>query len=333
MSKSNFTIFLISNDTGKNRKFVIPKNYLRMGGFIFGIVLLGFVAASIDYVGLLLETSENKSLKAENSHLLKQFQVVQAKVSTLETNLERIKTFTTKLKLIANVESEDRQLQLSMPANPAPNQTVEEFDQPMETRGSLDDLKKQEQVFTADNPAETGGELVEESSRDFQSLAIRVDKSIKESNLREQSVLDLWESLSEKQSLMNSIPNIRPARGWITSKFGYRVSPFTGRPSMHSGLDIAGAPGTPIFSPADGVVSFSGYDEGYGKMVIIDHGYGYSTKYGHLSNSYVNVGQRIMRWDIVASLGNTGRSTGPHLHYEVRLNGVPKNPANFILDD
>ncbi len=80
-------------------------------------------------------------------------------------------------------------------------------------------------------------------------------------------------------------------------------------------------------------MTFSGYDEGYGKMITIDHGYGYSSRYGHLAHSYVQMGKRITRWDIIASVGNTGRSTGPHLHYEVRLNGIPKNPANFVLDE
>lgn len=146
-------------------------------------------------------------------------------------------------------------------------------------------------------------------------------------------MIDLWENLSERQSLLNSTPSIRPARGWLTSKFGYRVSPYSGKPTMHNGIDIAAAPGTPVYATADGVVTYAAYDETYGKLVSIDHGYGITTRFGHNSQIYVQVGQKVNRWDVVAAVGSTGRSTGPHCHYEVRLNNVPINPLNYILDE
>jgi murein DD-endopeptidase MepM/ murein hydrolase activator NlpD len=198
----------------------------------------------------------------------------------------------------------------------------------------MEDLAAADAPFVEDAPVnEQKGELVVEGGKDYQTLAIRIEKSIRESQLREQSVLDLWESLSERQSLLNATPNIRPAKGWFTSRFGYRISPFTGRPALHTGLDIAAAPGSPVYAPGDGMVTFAGYDEGYGKMITIDHGYGLTTRYGHNAQIYVQVGQKVQRWDVIASVGNTGRSTGPHLHYEVRVNGVPRDPALYILDD
>jgi murein DD-endopeptidase MepM/ murein hydrolase activator NlpD len=204
----------------------------------------------------------------------------------------------------------------------------------MSERGDVAELEKQDQAFSEKSPvSEDNGDLAVDDRRDYASLAIRIDKSIKESQLREQSVLDLWESLSERQSLLNSTPNVRPAKGWFTSRFGYRVSPFTGRATLHAGLDIAAAPGSPVYATADGIVTFAGYDEGYGKMVTIDHGYGVSTRFGHNAQIYVQVGQKISRWDVIASVGNTGRSTGPHLHYEVRVNGIPRDPALYILDE
>jgi murein DD-endopeptidase MepM/ murein hydrolase activator NlpD len=163
-------------------------------------------------------------------------------------------------------------------------------------------------------------------------LAIRIDRAIRDSELKEQSVLSLWSALSDRQSLLAATPNVRPTRGWITSRFGYRISPFTGRPSFHAGIDIAASPGTPIVAPADGIVSFVGFDQGYGKILTIDHGYGVTTRYGHASQIFVRMGQRVSRFDVVASVGSTGRSTGPHLHYEVRVNGVPRNPMLYILD-
>ena len=99
---------------------------------------------------------------------------------------------------------------------------------------------------------------------------------------------------------------------------------------MHEGLDIAARIGTPVYATADGIVSQSQYMEGYGKLIVIDHGYGYKTYYGHNSRLLAKVGQRVKRGDMIAAVGNTGSSTGAHVHYEVRLNGVPLNPHKFI---
>jgi murein DD-endopeptidase MepM/ murein hydrolase activator NlpD len=102
---------------------------------------------------------------------------------------------------------------------------------------------------------------------------------------------------------------------------------------MHYGLDLAASPGTPVYAPADGVVTYASYDESYGKLVTIDHGYGVMTRFGHNSQIFVHVGQTVSRWDIITAVGSTGRSTGPHLHYEVRINNVPVDPSNYILDE
>lgn len=334
MSRQKYTLFIVSNDKGKTRKITVPALWAKLGSLFAVILAISISAGFVDYLGLLAQTTENKRLKAENSQLIKQFQVVEGKVAALETSLERVKTFTTKLKLITNIDSEDRDLKLAMGATASPGKPVEEFDIPMQDRASVEELvhEDQHEVFK-DQPNTFRGELAVDERRDYQSLAIRIENSVRESQLREQSVLDLWEALSERQSLLNSTPNVRPAKGWYTSRFGYRVSPFTGRSALHAGLDIAAAPGSPIHAPADGMVSFAGYDESYGKLITIDHGYGVTTRFGHNSQLYVQVGQRVSRWDVIAAVGNTGRSTGPHLHYEVRVNGVPRDPSLYILDD
>ena len=125
---------------------------------------------------------------------------------------------------------------------------------------------------------------------------------------------------------------MKPVRGWFTSKFGYRIDPFHGRPMMHNGIDIAAAHGTAVYAPADGVVSYVGFEQGYGKIISIDHGYGIVTRYGHNSKIFVQVGQKLKRRDVIAAVGTTGRSSGPHVHYEVRVHGVPVDPINYILE-
>ncbi|HIE07364.1 MAG TPA: M23 family metallopeptidase, partial [Desulfarculaceae bacterium] len=117
-----------------------------------------------------------------------------------------------------------------------------------------------------------------------------------------------------------------------SSRFGYRTSPFTGRRELHKGLDIVNRRGTPVVVTADGEVIFAGYKRGYGKMVIVDHGLDRVTKYGHLSETSVKSGDMVSRGQELGKVGSTGRSTGPHLHYEVVVNGEAVDPADYLLD-
>lgn len=334
MEKKNVTLFFVSHSTGASKKFVMSLTSLKVTSFIGGILILIFAAGLVDYFGLMIEALENKKLEAENAELRKQFQIVEGKLSALENSLERVKTFTNKLKLITNIDTEDRVTKLTMGVKPAPGQAVEEYE-PMDQRLSNEGLAQQDVSFPkVQDLNEPQGEVAEQTSeQDYSTLVIRIDKAVRETQLKEQSVIELWESLSERQSLLNATPNIKPARGWLTSRFGYRLNPFTNKMQMHAGLDIAAAPGSPVYAPADGVVIFASYDETYGKLVSIDHGYGVTTRFAHNSQIYVHVGQKVSKYDVIASVGNTGRSTGPHLHYEVRINGTPVDPVNFILDE
>lgn len=338
MEAKQITFFIVGDESKATKKLVLPTKFIKLGvlaGVISSVILLAF---ALDYFGLLLESRETKKLKLENLQLKKQFQLVETKVTALESALERVKTFSSKLKLITNVEDENRGLKLSVGVEPKPGQGVDVGKQEDFHSNTLkppaQSLTSDDGDFMEETPLnEAIGELAVESTNEYTSLAIRIDRAVRQSQLREQSVIDLWENLSERQSLLNSTPSIRPSRGWITSKFGYRVSPYTGKPAMHNGIDIAAAPGTPIFAPADGVVTYAAFDETYGKLVSIDHGYGIMTRFGHNSQIYVQVGQKVNRWDVIAAVGSTGRSTGPHCHYEVRLNNVPINPLNYILDE
>lgn len=335
MEAKQITFFIIGEENKATKKLVFSSKWLRLSvvsGFVLTIVILAFL---FDYLGILIELQEMKKLRLENLQLKKQFQLVETKVTALESALERVKTFSSKLKLITNVDDENRGLKLSIGAEPKPGQNIDEsMTQAKEPRPTLQQLAATDSEYSEETPInEQQGELAAESTRDYTTLAIRIDRAVKQSNLREQSVIDLWERLSQRQSLLNSTPSIKPARGWLASKFGYRISPFTGKPAMHNGIDIAAAPGTPIFAPADGVVTFAAFEETYGKLVTIDHGFGIMTRFGHNSQIYVQVGQKVNRWDVIAAVGNTGRSTGPHCHYEVRLNNMPINPMNYILDE
>jgi len=138
--------------------------------------------------------------------------------------------------------------------------------------------------------------------------------------------------LESKEQMLASTPTIAPVVGLITDGFGRRRDPITGRPAFHSGLDISAVRGLPVRAPADGVVVFTGRDNGLGRTVRLSHGFGFATVYGHLERIDVEPGQEVQRGDVVGRLGNTGRSTGPHLHYEVHVDGRPVNPLQYILD-
>ena len=147
---------------------------------------------------------------------------------------------------------------------------------------------------------------------------------------QEASLQMLIEYFEDKRSLYASTPSVWPTRGWVTSHFGNRTSPFSGILKFHEGLDIAAQTGTPVMAPADGVVIKAGFGTGYGNMVEISHGYGIKTIYGHNSRLNVKAGQRVRRGDVISYVGDSGSSTGPHLHYEVRLNGLPVNPVKYL---
>jgi murein DD-endopeptidase MepM/ murein hydrolase activator NlpD len=128
----------------------------------------------------------------------------------------------------------------------------------------------------------------------------------------------------------NSAPNLWPVEGTVTGSFGERIDPFNGEGAFHSGVDISSAFGTKVIAPADGVVTFTSELGGYGRAIMIDHGHGISTRYGHLSGFAVAAGQAVHRGDIIGYVGASGRSTGPHLHYEVRINDTPVNPYKYL---
>lgn len=128
----------------------------------------------------------------------------------------------------------------------------------------------------------------------------------------------------------NAAPNLWPVEGTVTGSFGERIDPFNGEGAFHSGVDISSSYGTAVIAPADGVVTFADFLGGYGRAVIVDHGHGISTRFGHLANFAVISGQHIHRGDTIGYVGLSGRSTGPHLHYEVRINDTPVNPHKYL---
>jgi len=301
MAKSQvFTVIVVSDHSQAVRKYRVPRRFLVRAAWAVGVLaILGGITIG-HYFSLLGSTSENSVLKEENAQLRSQILLVQEKVAHISATLDRVERFDAKLRTaVTQLQDPERNLAIGpvgSDADPA-----------------------------APGPAPAG-------EANLNALPGKLSSLEGEAARQERSLRDLQEYFDDQRSLLASTPSIWPTRGWVTSEFGTRIDPYTAERRMHEGLDIATPIGQPIYSPSDGTVVYIGTEGGYGKVLVIDHGYGVKTRYGHLSEILVHLGDRVGRGDKVALVGNTGRSTGPHLHYEVRVNGVPENPRKFILE-
>ncbi len=197
----------------------------------------------------------------------------------------------------------------------------------------LEEISPDERQLGIGGPPGYDAGQLSETERLAYSTESHVDRLLSLSSYELEKFDEAEQALMSLKDRLDHTPSIQPARGWFSRGYGQKHDPFTGYKRLHRGLDIANHNGTPIIAPADGVVKAIGKNGALGTMLTIDHGYGYVTRYGHLSKVTVKRGQRVSRGDEVAKMGNTGRSTGPHLHYEVWRNGKVLNPARFILND
>ena len=316
---------------------MISSAWLKASCVLLVIGVLIFSVATLDYLSLIVQTSKSRRLHLQNIQMKEQVASLEDKLGILEGEMDYFRSFITKLKVIIAPSSKNEDFHLTISSlhqriGLIENESITTLQRGLDSIGPLP--KETDPLFFQSPPLDLEqGEIAIEDKKDYALLSIRLDKAIKNARLQKQSGLELWEWLSKRQSLLQATPSISPTKGWITSAFGYRTSPYTKKPSFHQGLDIAALHGTSVRATGDGVVTFTGYDSGYGKLISIDHGYGMVTRYGHNSQIFVVMGQTVKRGEVIATVGNTGRTTGPHLHYEVRLNDMPVDPQNYILSD
>ena len=306
-SKDRYTLVLFRSGSGVHRKLTLSVKQVKRALWLVtpGLcaLFLGALVAIALYLVNLHNINDYSRLAKKNRELEKQIDYFAQRMTDVYDQLTNLKESNARVKVLANLAIVPGQIETRSVGGPDP--LAAEL-----TVSSIDAERKQQ---------------LARMHRELQRLELDITR-------QEGELGHLSNHLKEQQTLLNFTPSVWPVRGWISSRFGYRVSPFTGRRELHKGLDIVNRAGTPVVVTADGQVVFAGYKGGYGKMVIIDHGLGKVTKYGHLSKVAVRNGDLLVRGQELGLLGNTGRSTGPHLHYEVVVNGKVVNPVDYLLD-
>jgi murein DD-endopeptidase MepM/ murein hydrolase activator NlpD len=325
----SYTILVVPDRDAKVKKIRIEHRVLVRAAACAALVLLAFIAAMAHYFQVVGKVAENGMLRAENMALQDRWKEAEQKFQHINDELDRVKRLNANLRHITQLNDPDRKLSISVP-EPARG------DKPEFVGGGI----ATEPAQSGMGPIATGeGKMIADGDsragpmENDADLLKQLDELGKKVKAQEQEARALKSYFEDQQALLASAPSVWPVRGWVTSDFSVRLDPYTGERVMHEGLDIATAMGTPVHAPADGTVVFAGLEGGYGHVLVLDHGYGLKSRYGHLSRIDVKVGQKVHRGDVIAAVGNSGRSTGPHLHYEVRVNGVADNPRKFILEE
>ena len=296
-----YQIVVFKDQQGSCKKFqlrgwVIVMLFLLTVSMAAGNVVLWNKYAQHSRVEQGLNMAE-KTVQEQKTQLLSLSQ----KISSLQKNLGRIRDFDSKLRVMINLDQDGGQA-----AAPKGGPANENF-----SKGYLP-LYRQE--------------LLARKMHEF-LRQLNVEARLEE--VRQQEIMH---TLRNNKSILEATPSIWPTSGWVTSGFAWRTSPFTGKREFHKGIDISAPRGTPIYAPARGNVTFSGRDGSYGLSIRLKHNSSLSTRFAHLHRIAIKSGQTVTRGELIGYVGNTGRSTGPHLHYEVRLNGVPVNPKRYILN-
>jgi len=327
MERDHYSLIIVGDELSPIRRLDVPKPKVRriLQGAVLGAVVL--LAGMVDYVRLRIEHLELDDLRVQSAEQRARLENFDEVLAGVQSRLEQLGEFERKVRIIANLPGsagtggEDVvEVTPRIAEDPEGPRGGAELPLEVDAEGAAEVPIPPQAAFQAGSAA--AAEVLRSQAQHLEQLA----------SVRVGSLEELIVQLEGKRDRLESSPSIWPAEGWLTSRFGMRVSPFTGRRQFHAGLDIAGAPGTDIVAPARGRVSFAGKRGPLGNSLTIDHGYGVRTLYGHAKDLRVKRGDQVERGQLIATLGNSGRSTGPHLHYVVEVEGKAKNPLDYIFD-
>lgn len=333
MKKSKYYTFIISSSYSPSlwRFHIKSKVFKIFAGTVF-LLLAGSFLLVFDYLHIASDQFFLQKTVKEKEELKRQLYIVEHKLNDLTKEVFQLRDFNQKIRNITTLGSESHHPYGKVSLSPDLSALASIKERAPATQSEKQAVKEKK----SPNPPSVLSKKRPASFSGFSELVIHIDKLKGEAKLVKQNTWDLYSTLLKRKELLNNTPSILPVKGWITSYFGYRNETFYADHDLrfHRGLDIAANMGSPVLASAAGQVIHRGYDDtGYGKIVIIDHGYNVKTVYAHMSEFKVHKGAYIKRGDVVGLVGNTGKSTGPHLHYEIQISGVPVDPINYILND
>lgn len=301
-----YNVLIMSEGRPCTRRLKITRQLFKIAGvFIVSWVVLTFLLAvtALYYRDGWLSTA---GIRAQNEQMKENEARVNEKLAVMEQSVARAGRLASQLESVIGINKK----------------TMNKAIGPISEDSELPDAKKLSLLQNAP-----------EVSSGFDDLELKMDELNEVVASVEMRLQEVYEFHQDKLAYWASVPSIWPVRGWVTSDFGPRRSPRGIGSRFHEGIDIAASTGTPIFASGSGVVTFAGVKRGLGRTVVVDHGFGVTTIYGHNSRLYVKEGDRVKRGSEIAAVGRSGRSTGPHLHYQVVVDGVPVDPMRYIIEN
>jgi murein DD-endopeptidase MepM/ murein hydrolase activator NlpD len=295
----HFTLMIIPGRKSGVKKISVSKVVIRNILIASLVAILAALYVVYDYASIKRDRAELVRLRTQTKEQSQQFRDLAIKIDGFTDRMEQLRQFDKKIRILsADQTSRDKKL-------------------PLGIGGSDKEMRVKEFL-----------------NQDQQKLITGIRESIaklnEDANDREKSFAELLIFLHEQKSILAATPSVWPVKGWVTSEFGVRESPFRSGVEFHKGLDISTRFGKEVVAPADGLVIVSAYDPQDGNFIKIDHGRTLATGFAHLSQRAVKQGMRVKKGDIIGYVGDTGRSTGSHLHYSVFVNNVPVNPRKYL---
>lgn len=298
MAQRRYSILILGDPPSRTRKIHLSHRGLQAVLLCGGLALLAITYIVVQYLSVQVKESELQRLRKT----VEAQRVVGEKLKVVQDELKQLRTFDHQIRRLAGIEQGEGEEAIG--------------------GGTLELGKAIREGEDAERQALVVDQLYQDLQRMEREVALRVE-----------SLKDLTDYLNEQKDRLAATPSIWPTQGYVSSGFGPRTSPFTGRQQRHTGIDIAAPLETPVVASADGVVTFSGNLAGYGRAIVITHGFDLKSFYGHNKENKVKKGDRVKRGQVIALVGNTGYSTGSHVHYEVLVKDNPVNPLNYVIDD
>lgn len=305
MNERRWRVVVVPPGSGTSKVFEVSQNLVKLALGVGLVFVLATILLSYTTLSRTVTIARHQGLVQENQVLARELGLMEGRISILRDTLGAIQQRGTRIRLLANLDPVDPQVAAAGIGGPA------------SASASLLELR-------------TAGVLGERAAE----VKVDLNAMIRRADLLASSFSEAADSLELHRARLAATPSILPSSGWLVSAFSQmRSHPILHVDRPHEGIDVQAPAGTPIEAPAAGVVTSAAWSAGYGNTITINHGFGLVTRYAHASRLLVRAGQRVQRGERIALVGNTGLATGPHLHYEVHVNGKPVDPLRYVLPD